>query len=199
MDEVRTDRSLLLFALLLISCVRAPPVGPAIARTAASWVGEDALPGDDCLDLARAAWKAHGVSVPSGPSLFAALSSAGSIRGGTPGPGDLVFFRDPAADASAPPSHAGVIERTGDDGTLLVVHRLRGGVARLRMNLAHPGTLRDPHSGLRWNDALRSGGTQRTLAQLYAGRAAAVVSAATGDGRPPRWPPPWPGRAHPAR
>jgi len=99
-------------------------------------------------------------------------------QGGWPASGDLVFFRDTYdrnrdGRLSEGLTHVGIVEETGPDGTVVVIHRVKRGVVRYRMNLSHPD-LRSA-GGERLNDYLRAASAGRPAAltgQLFAGYAA---------------------------
>ncbi|MFP2933218.1 CHAP domain-containing protein, partial [Pyxidicoccus sp. 3LG] len=85
---------------------------------------------------------------------------------GRPVPGDLVFFRetyDQNRDGRRNDglTHVGIVDDVGADGTITVIHRVRRGVVRYRMNLDRPGLARDPKTGQVLNDYLRHAGPNR--------------------------------------
>ncbi|NMO22270.1 CHAP domain-containing protein [Pyxidicoccus fallax] len=85
---------------------------------------------------------------------------------GRPMPGDLVFFRetyDQNRDGRRNDglTHVGIVDEVAADGTVTVIHRVRRGVVRYRMNLARPHLPRDPKTGLVLNDLLRHPGPNR--------------------------------------
>jgi hypothetical protein len=96
--------------------------------------------------------------------------------GGWPVAGDLVFFketydqnRDGVQNDGL--THVGLVEDVDDDGTVTVIHRVKRGVVRYRMNLRHPELRVDPKTGRVLNDALRARGGDRagaTTGQLFA-------------------------------
>ncbi|TSC31289.1 CHAP domain-containing protein [Corallococcus sp. Z5C101001] len=82
---------------------------------------------------------------------------------GRPVPGDLVFFRetyDQNRDGRRNDglTHVGLVDGVDSDGTVTVIHRVKRGVVRYRMNLARPHLPRDPKTGEVLNDILRSPG-----------------------------------------
>lgn len=92
---------------------------------------------------------------------------------GTPRAGDLVFFRetyDQNKDGRRNDglTHVGLVDEVEDDGTVTVIHRVRRGVVRYRMNLLHPGVRKDPRTGKVLNDYLRPPG--RTAGQVLTGQ-----------------------------
>ncbi|WP_043711160.1 CHAP domain-containing protein [Corallococcus macrosporus] len=94
-----------------------------------------------------------------------------------PTPGDLVFFnetydqnRDGRRNDGL--THVGIVESVSASGTVTVIHRVRRGVARYRMNLERPNLRRDPKTGEVLNDMLRHPGPNRApvlTGQLFGG------------------------------
>lgn len=145
-----------------------------LART---WVGRRRVTGTthrypaDCTSVIRAAYDALGMNLmtsghPRDNGVTAILRFARShgrlYSGGHPLPGDLVFFRntydrnhDGALDDGL--THIALVESEDRDGTLTLIHRLRQGIVRSRMNLAHPRWHKDPVTGQILNDYLRMG------------------------------------------
>ncbi len=119
-----------------------------------------ALPGDNGVTALYRYARAHG-------RLF---------KRERPQPGDLVFFRetyDQNRDGQRNDglTHVGLVDAVEKDGTVTVIHRVRKGVVRYRMNLRHPELRVDPRSGQVLNDALRVPGGERagaTTGQLFA-------------------------------
>ncbi len=67
-------------------------------------------------------------------------------------------------------THVALVESVSEDGTVAIIHRVRRGVMRYRMNLRHPEMHTDPQTGHVFNDYLRgSTGTSRPVltAQLF--------------------------------
>jgi len=93
-----------------------------------------------------------------------------------PEPGDLVFFRetyDRNRDGRQNNglTHVGLVEAVSSDGTVSVIHRVKRGVVRYRMNLQHEDIHIDPRTRQTLNDYIKAGsGTGRgTLTgQLFA-------------------------------
>jgi hypothetical protein len=79
---------------------------------------------------------------------------------GVPAPGDLVFFRD-TYDQNHDGllhdglTHVALVESVSEDGTVAIIHRVRRGVMRYRMNLGRPEVHTDPRTGQIINDYLR--------------------------------------------
>ncbi|HVE82502.1 MAG TPA: CHAP domain-containing protein, partial [Myxococcales bacterium] len=83
-------------------------------------------------------------------------------RGGWPVPGDLVFFRDTYdlnrdGQVNDGLTHVGLVDSVSSDATVTIIHRVRRGVVRYRMNLNHPDWRTDPETGEPINDYLRGG------------------------------------------
>jgi len=97
-------------------------------------------------------------------------------EGGWPLPGDLVFFRDTYDQnrdgrANDGLTHVGIVEGFAPDGTVTVIHRVRRGVVRYHMNLAHRELHLSPGSDRALNDYLRAPGGGRgplLTGQLFA-------------------------------
>ncbi|NVJ21018.1 MULTISPECIES: CHAP domain-containing protein [Myxococcus] len=95
---------------------------------------------------------------------------------GRPVPGDLVFFnetydqnRDGRRNDGL--THVGIVDSVDAQGTVTVIHRVRRGVVRYRMNLARPHLPRDPKTGEVLNDLLRHAGPNKDpvlTGQLFA-------------------------------
>jgi len=122
--------------------------------------------GDDCAALVRAAFEEAGRSLPAGApdvsALHAMARREGALRRGTPRVGDLVFLSD---RPGGQPEHVGLVERVGDGGTALVLHRTARGVARLRVNIGRPWKARGD-DGKILNDVLLVGGGRVSVGRL---------------------------------
>jgi cell wall-associated NlpC family hydrolase len=89
--------------------------------------------------------------------------------------GDLVFFdntwdRNSNGRADDLLTHVGIVERVDPDGTVTLVHHVRRGVLRYKMNLFRPDERRDPATGKVLNHHLRLGVASdelRLTGQLY--------------------------------
>jgi hypothetical protein len=157
---------------------RPPP--PAVEReevvaTARELVGEKKvwLAGrtwpSDCTGFVEAVYAKAGVSfrgagVPGDngvTAIYRYVQAHGRVyTSGRPWPGDLVFFRetyDQNRDGRRNDglTHVGLVDEVEEDGTVVVIHRVRRGVVRYRMNLAKPHLRRDPRTGEVLNDMLR--------------------------------------------
>ena len=123
--------------------------------------------GDDCTALVRAAFARTGAPIPSGVTSVAGLHRVASerrlLRRGAPAAGDLVFLADRPGGS---PAHVGIVESVGSDGTALVLHRTGRGVARLRINAAHPWKLRSD-GGRLLNDPLVTGAGRLPAGRLF--------------------------------
>jgi peptidoglycan DL-endopeptidase CwlO len=139
---------------------------------------------DDCSGLVEGIYATVGVPLQGAAhrgdngvtSLYRYAQTRGRIfASGVPAPGDLVFFRDTydqnkdgVLDDGL--THVALVESVSEDGTVAIIHRVRRGVMRYRMNLGHPEMHTDPHTGQVLNDYLRgSTGTSRPVltAQLF--------------------------------
>lgn len=153
-----------------------------LGRRSVSWPGQN-FP-DDCSGLVEGIYASVGLSLVGaaqhGDNGVTALYRFAQARGriyssGAPAPGDLVFFRDTydqnrdgVLDDGL--THVALVESVSEDGTVAIIHRVRRGVMRYRMNLAHPQTHTDPRSGSVLNDYLRgsTGANKPVLtAQLF--------------------------------
>ncbi|QRO01802.1 C40 family peptidase [Archangium violaceum] len=140
---------------------------------------------DDCTGFVEAVYAQAGVSFRgeglSGDNGVTALYRYAKAHGrvytrGQPRPGDLVFFRetyDQNRDGRRNDglTHVGLVDGIEDDGTVVVIHRVKRGVVRYRMNLAKPGLQRDPRTGEVLNDMLRAPGAGKApvlTGQLFA-------------------------------
>jgi hypothetical protein len=137
----------------------------------------------DCTGLVLGVYAAVGLDLLSSArpedngvtAIYRFAQRHGRIyQGGRPVAGDLVFFRDTddrnrdgrLADGLM---HVGIVDKAEPDGTVVVIHRVRRGVVRYRMNLNHPD-LRAA-GGVRLNDSLRSPSAGKPAAltgQLFA-------------------------------
>jgi peptidoglycan DL-endopeptidase CwlO len=129
---------------------------------------------DDCTSLPLAAYEAAGVDLFSAAergdngvtAIYRYAQRQGRVyRGGWPVPGDLVFFRetyDLNRDGRLNDglTHVGLVDSVSDDATVTIIHRVRRGVVRYRMNLNHPDWRTDPETGEPINDYLRSTGLE---------------------------------------
>jgi peptidoglycan DL-endopeptidase CwlO len=132
----------------------------------------------DCTGLVEAAYAQAGLSLrgtskPGDNGVTAlyryALDHGRVYNGGRPLPGDLVFFRetyDQNRDGRRNDglTHVGIVDQVDEDGTVTVIHRVKRGVARYRMNLSQRSVARDPQSGKILNDTLRASGPGRSFA-----------------------------------
>ncbi|MGO9832357.1 MAG: CHAP domain-containing protein [Myxococcaceae bacterium] len=153
-----------------------------LGRRTVSWPGQG-FP-DDCSGLVEGIYASVGMplqgAAQKGDNGVTGLYRYAQARGrifvsGAPGPGDLVFFRDTydqnrdgALDDGL--THVALVESVSEDGTVLIIHRVRRGVMRYRMNLSHPETHTDARTGSVLNDYLRgSTGASRPIltAQLF--------------------------------
>ncbi|AKJ03320.1 Hypothetical protein AA314_04946 [Archangium gephyra] len=124
---------------------------------------------DDCTGFVEGVYARAGVSFRgsgvAGDNGVTALYRYARDHGrvftrGKPKPGDLVFFRetyDQNRDGRRNDglTHVGLVDEVASDGTVVVIHRVKRGVVRYRMNLAKPGLRRDPRTGEVLNDMLR--------------------------------------------
>jgi cell wall-associated NlpC family hydrolase len=132
----------------------------------------------DCTGLVEAAYAQAGVSLRGvskpGDNGVTALYRYAQAKGrvyktGQPVPGDLVFFRetyDQNRDGRRNDglTHVGIVDQVGADGTVTVIHRVKRGVVRYRMNLSKPRVARDPRTKQVINDTLRAPGSGKTFA-----------------------------------
>jgi hypothetical protein len=123
---------------------------------------------DDCSGLVRLAYESAGVELMRdgrpGDNAVTTVHRwalrAGAIHQRTPVAGDLVFFRetyDRNRDGRRNDglTHIGIVEAVADDGTITFIHRGMSGVARSRLNRAHPEQRLDG-SGQVLNDFIRA-------------------------------------------
>jgi hypothetical protein len=137
---------------------------------------------DDCTGLVRAVFDQVGIDLFANArpgdngvtAIYRFAEARGRIyTGGRPVAGDLVFFHD-TYDRNRDVhrnglTHIGLVEKVEDDRTVWIIHRVRRGVVRYRMNLEQPD-LRIDTSGRVLNDYLRvpSPGRRDVLtAQLF--------------------------------
>jgi len=147
----------------------------------------------DCTGLveavyAQAGLSMKGISKPGDNGVTAlyryALNHGRVYNGGKPLPGDLVFFRetyDQNRDGRRNDglTHVGIVDQVDSDGTVTVIHRVKRGVVRYRMNLSQPKVSKDPNTGKILNDTLRAPGPGKTFAltgQLFAAYATVLPS-----------------------
>src|SRR6266849_5224246 len=149
---------------------------------------------DDSTGLVRAAFDQVGIDLFSnarpGDNGVAAIYRFAEARGriytgGRPVAGDLVFFHDTYdRHRNSNLTHVGLVEKVEDDRTVWIIHRVRRGVVRYRMNLDKPD-LRIDKSGRVLNDYLRHGTPGRRdvlTAQLFTAYATVLPI----EGSPPR-------------
>jgi hypothetical protein len=139
----------------------------------------------DCTGFVEAVYAKAGVSFRgagmAGDNGVTALYRYTKTQGrvytrGQPKPGDLVFFRetyDQNRDGRRNDglTHVGLVDGVERDGTVIVIHRVKRGVVRYRMNLAKPNLRRDPRTGEVLNDMLRAPGAGKApvlTGQLFA-------------------------------
>ncbi|WP_223633094.1 CHAP domain-containing protein [Corallococcus sp. EGB] len=160
----------------------APSPAPAdnprerVLATARALVGQSSVQVDgkrypaDCTALIEATYAQAGVkfrgTLKPGDNGVTAMYRYARANGrvyteGRPVPGDLVFFRetyDQNRDGRRNDglTHVGLVDGVDADGTVTVIHRVKRGVVRYRMNLARPHLPRDPKTGEVLNDMLRS-------------------------------------------
>lgn len=164
---------------------------------------------NDCTGLVRALFDQLGINLVSEArredngvtAIYRFASSHGRIyTGGRPVPGDLVFFRDTydPKGVHVELTHVGIVDEYQEDGTVFIIHRVRRGVVRYRMNLRRPDQHADARSGKPINDYLRSsqpGHRDVLTGQLFAAYATVLpvldetprphnVSAIDGNERP---------------
>jgi cell wall-associated NlpC family hydrolase len=146
-------------------------------RAARAQVGKEMVDGhgkqfpDDCSGLVRAVFDRIGVDLMSVArpednavtAIYRFAQRYGRIySGGRPVAGDLVFFRD-TYDLNRDGrendglTHVAVVDDVDDDGTVVVIHRVHGGVRRYRMNLSFANQSKSPEGRL-VNDWLRLAG-----------------------------------------
>ncbi len=153
-----------------------------LGRRTVSWPG-DGFP-DDCSGLVEGIYASVGQPLQGaaqrGDNGVTGLYRYAQTRGrifasGVPAPGDLAFFRDTYDQnhdgvLNDGLTHVALVESVSEDGTIALIHRVRRGVMRYRMNLGHPQMHTDPRTGSVLNDYLRgSTGANRPVltAQLF--------------------------------
>lgn len=155
-------------------------------RTAARLVGpaRSGAP-SDATGLIRSCYADAGIALPpssKGSHGIRALHAWARKQGllhqrVRPEAGDIAFFHDTHDEngdgkRNDPLTHAAIVERVEQDGTVVLISRVRSGVIRMRMNLQQPAVRRDRKTGRVLNHYLRAGGgrdASRTAAQLFAG------------------------------
>jgi len=129
---------------------------------------------DDCSGFVRAVYEHAGVNLMSDAragdsgthAIFRYAQRHGHVyQHGHPQPGDLVFFHDTydknrIGRSGSGLTHVGVVDAADSDGTVHIIHRVRRGVVRYRMNLIRPHLHWDPASRQTLNDYLRIEGKQ---------------------------------------
>ncbi|HEY8212313.1 MAG TPA: hypothetical protein VIG99_32745 [Myxococcaceae bacterium] len=137
---------------------------------------------DDCTALPLAAYGAAGIDLFAAAqrgdngvtAIYRYAERQGRLyHGGWPVPGDLVFFRetyDLNRDGRINDglTHVGLVDSISADATVTIIHRVRRGVVRYRMNLNHPDWRTNPESGEPINDYLRAAGL--TASSLLTGQ-----------------------------
>src|SRR6202158_1407564 len=128
---------------------------------------------DDCTGLVRAVFDQVGIDLFSNArpgdngvtAIYRFAEARGRIyTGGRPVAGDLVFFHDTYDQRHNRLTHIGLVEKVEDDRTVWIIHRVRRGVVRYRMDLERPD-LRVDKTGRILNDYLRqpTAGTRDVL------------------------------------
>jgi hypothetical protein len=155
--------------------VPAQDVARLAVATATGLLGSDGIVvggvdhGDGCAALVRASLGAAGVVLPAGDAgaLHAHARASGAVRRGRPLAGDVAFLSDRPGGTV---EHAGIVERAGPDGSVVLLHRTDRGVARLRLDASQPWKARDER-GKTLNDVLIVGAGRVTVARLLVGYA----------------------------
>ncbi|MFH1809469.1 MAG: CHAP domain-containing protein [Pseudomonadota bacterium] len=137
---------------------------------------------EDCSGLVEAVLAQSGVLQQGSVRSFwaQAVAEHRAYRGAAPQPGHLAFF-DYTYDANHNGvaddilTHVGIVTAVDDEGTVQVVHRPRGGIRTLQLNLRQPETHRQGERVL--NDFVRAPGYgpregRRLAGQLVYGFAA---------------------------
>ncbi|WP_037584413.1 CHAP domain-containing protein, partial [Stigmatella aurantiaca] len=149
----------------------------------------------DCTGLVEAAYASAGISLRGtskpGDNGVTAIYRHAQAHGrvytrGQPAPGDIVFFRetyDQNRDGRRNDglTHVGLVDKVAADGTVTVIHRVKRGVVRYRMNLAQPRVAKDARSGQVINDTLRAPSSGHSFAltgQLFAAYATVLPAPA---------------------
>jgi hypothetical protein len=150
----------------------------------------------DCTGLVRAAYASVGVNLLSEgrpgdngvTAIYRFATARGRIyTGGWPVAGDLVFFRDTYdknhdGRVNDGLTHVALVEKVEDDRTVWILHRVKRGVVRYRMNLSQPNQRTDPKTSRVINDYLRYSGTgsrQVLTGQLFAAYATVLPLSAS--------------------
>lgn len=136
----------------------------------------------DCSGLARGVYRSQGIDLYEGASasdqangvrlIYRYVKRHGRLHHGPAvPPGDLVFFHntwDFNGDGRLNDllTHVGVVERVEDDGTVVFVSRVSGGIERYRMNLRAPDT-HLTSDGRVLNDFMRKKGSRDPHATRY--------------------------------
>lgn len=116
---------------------------------------------DDCSGLVRAVFDQVGIDLFKNAhrgdngvtAIYRFAQTHGRLyTGGRPVAGDLVFFHDTYGRSGL--THVALVEQVEDDQTVWIIHRVRRGVVRYRMNLLRPD-VRIDKSGRILNDYLR--------------------------------------------
>ncbi|MFN0062675.1 MAG: CHAP domain-containing protein [Myxococcaceae bacterium] len=132
------------------------PERERIVAIAVEAVGRRRVPfrgvADDCVGFVEGVFKAAGVPLGrdgrrgdnATTAVFRFVRQNGSIfRDATPRPGDVAFFvdtydRNRDGRKNDGLTHIAIVESVARDGTVEVIHRVRRGVRRARMNAQHP-------------------------------------------------------------
>ncbi len=127
----------------------APKRAPIVEKAQA--IQQGALPSGrrDCTGYVMAAYSAAGVElqVPTKYQTTSRMSEqmylwargeGRAFKGPDPKPGDLVFFRDTYGTINGDITHVALVEKIESDGTIVLLHRLNGGIKRDKMNLSRP-------------------------------------------------------------
>lgn len=139
---------------------------------------------NDCSGFVRLAYLSAGIDLVAHgfqagenavSAIFRRATEGKRLHHRAPRPGDLVFFRetyDRNRDGRRNDgmTHVGVVEGVADDGTVTFIHRGSKGVARSRMNLAHPEKHQLAQGGPVVNDFLRpatKGGRAYLTGELF--------------------------------
>ena len=146
---------------------------------------------DDCSGLVRAVFDQVGIDLFKNArhgdngvtAIYRFAEANGRIyTGGRPIAGDLVFFHDTYHRRRGGLTHVALVEQVQDDQTVWIIHRVRRGVVRYRMNLLRPD-VRFDKSGRVVNDYLRLASPNKEVltAQLFSAYATVLP---IGGGRP---------------
>jgi hypothetical protein len=157
-----------------------------IGRRQTDWKGQHFT--NDCVGFVRLVYAANGIDLYALGSrggengvavIYGFAQLHGTIHRDAPRPGDLVFFHDTYdRNGDGVPNdgltHVGVVQAVYPDGTVEVIHRVRRGVVRYRMNADHP--LDRTRDGRVINDYLRRDrdGHSVTAGTLFASYATVV-------------------------